>query len=150
MTGSDSVHAMHSTDFSASPALLAAALGGLLCIASTACSGAQSSSTSSPTDAGTTASTGPTGGGDSPYPSFECDAGVASDPAITSTAVGAVSQDDFTAQCDAKGGVFEVQPHCGGSNNCRGMSYDSKTQTLTEHSCRATNTCAGFSCVMCD
>jgi hypothetical protein len=61
-----------------------------------------------------------------------------------------MTQDVFTSQCNARHGLFEVQPHCGGSNACRGMSYDSETKTLTEHSCRATNTCAGFSCVICD
>jgi hypothetical protein len=30
------------------------------------------------------------------------------------------------------------------------MSYDTETQTLLQHTCRATNTCAGFSCVICD
>ncbi|MGH7282245.1 MAG: hypothetical protein ACRELY_12015, partial [Polyangiaceae bacterium] len=85
-----------------------------------------------------------------PYPSFECDGGVATDPGVTSSVVGAVTQDDFTAQCNAKNGVFEIQPHCGGSNNCRGFSYDSETQTLSEHSCRATNSCGGYSCIVCD
>lgn len=144
---------MSSANFSASDALVAAALSGLLCVASAGCSSPQTSSEKNDGGAaGSTADSGATvsSGGDSPYPSFECDAGVSPDPAITTTTVGVVTQDDFTAQCNAKGGTFEVQPHCGGSNNCRGMSYDSNTETLTEHSCRATNTCAGFSCVVCD
>ena len=55
--------------------------------------------------------------------------------------------EQFTALCDSMNGIFEIQPHCGGSNACRGMSYDTGTQTLTEHTCRGTNTCAGYSCV---
>jgi len=61
-----------------------------------------------------------------------------------------MTHDQFTAQCEAQAGIVEVQPHCGGSNSCRGMSYDVDTQTLAEHTCRATNTCAGYNCVICD
>jgi hypothetical protein len=120
----------------ASQALLAAALGGLLCVASSACS----SSSSAPV---TTQ--------DTPIPATACTSGVIAHPSATSiTAVDDVTQDSFKSQCDAKNGIFETQPECGGSNACRGMSYDSKTTTLMEHTCQATNTCAGYSCVVCD
>lgn len=117
----------------ASQALLSAALGGLLCIASAGC---------------TPVGAGPTG--DTPMPATECDGGVSPDPSVTSTTSVVLTLDQFTSQCDAKNGVVEIQPHCGGSNACRGMSYDANTQTLTEHTCRSTNTCAGYSCVVCD
>lgn len=54
----------------------------------------------------------------------------------------------FTQMCDDRGGTVEINPHCGGSNSCKGMSYDEGTQTLTEHTCKATNTCAGYSCII--
>ena len=138
----------------ASQALLSAALGGLLsvaCMATVACStGSSGSGASSDTVSGADGSTGVTTNGDTPIPDTTCDGGVSPNPTITSTTVGAVTLAQFTAQCDAKHGIFETQPHCGGSNSCRGMSYDSNTQTLTQHSCRATNTCAGYSCIVCD
>jgi hypothetical protein len=88
---------------------------------------------------------------DTPVPATECDGGVAADPQITSSMVVAnMTLDQFTAECTALSGLLEIQPHCGGSNACRGMSYDSETQTVIQHSCRATNSCAGFSCVVCD
>jgi len=58
--------------------------------------------------------------------------------------------DTFTSQCGAENGVVEIQPHCGGSNACRGMSYDTELQLLVVHTCRAMNSCAGYSCVVCD
>lgn len=114
------------------------------------------------TDAG--APVGEDGGGDAdadadastvadartPVAHTSCDGGVLPDAGITSTTHGPVTLDEFTALCDAKQGIVEIEPHCGGSNGCRGMSYDSTTQTLTEHTCRGTNTCAGYSCVVCD
>lgn len=54
----------------------------------------------------------------------------------------------FTAECDTRGGTVEVHSHCGGMNSCKGMSYDEGTQTLTEHTCKGLNTCAGYSCVV--
>lgn len=84
-----------------------------------------------------------------PVPATKCASGRVSNPAVTSTVVGALTQDEFASRCTARNGIFEIQPLCGGSNSCRGMSYDSGSQTLTEHSCQATNTCAGYSCVVC-
>ena len=116
---------------SPSRALLSAALGALLWGAAPACAGSPGTS-----------------GGDA---AFACDGGVSSNPSVTASSVVAdLTLDRFTAQCDARSGVVELQPHCGGLNNCRGMSYDTGTQTLTEHTCRATNTCAGYTCVICD
>jgi hypothetical protein len=54
----------------------------------------------------------------------------------------------FTQVCDARHGTIELHSHCGGMNSCKGMSYDTATQILTEHTCRALNTCAGYSCVV--
>jgi hypothetical protein len=101
-------------------------------------------------DSDASGSTVPTTNGDTPIPDTACDGGVSPDPTITSSTVGVVTLDQFTSQCNAVNGILETQPHCGGSNACRGMSYDSNTQTLTEHTCRATNSCAGYSCVVCD
>ena len=84
-----------------------------------------------------------------PIPATKCASGRVPNPAVTSTVVGALTQDEFASRCAAQNGIFEIQPLCGGSNSCRGMSYDAGSQTLTEHSCQATNTCAGYSCVVC-
>jgi hypothetical protein len=84
-----------------------------------------------------------------PIPATKCASGQVPNPAVTSTAVGALTQDEFAMRCAAQNGIFEIQPLCGGSNSCRGMSYDAGSETLTEHSCQATNTCAGYSCVVC-
>jgi hypothetical protein len=139
---------------SATQALLAAALGGFLSAAA-ACGGMASPNS---TDSSSQVSSNDVGVGDSavtptnphtPIPATKCASGQVPNPAVTSTVVGAVTQDMFAAQCAAQNGIFEIQPLCSGSNSCRGMSYDSGTQTLTEHSCQATNTCAGFSCVVC-
>lgn len=131
------------TGSGASQALLSAALGGLLSLASVACgsSGASASAAAASTE---------TTNGDTPIPATACDGGVSPDPTVTSTAAGALTLGQFTSQCNTLNGIVEIQPHCGGSNACRGMSYDTETQTLSEHTCRATNTCAGYSCVVCD
>lgn len=84
-----------------------------------------------------------------PIPATKCASGQVPQPAVTSSVVGALTQDEFASRCASLNGIFEIQPLCGGSNSCRGMSYDSGSQTLTEHSCQATNTCAGYSCVVC-
>ncbi len=54
----------------------------------------------------------------------------------------------FTAMCDRVGGFVEVHPHCGGANSCGGFSYDSDSNTFTEHTCAGLNTCTGYSCVI--
>jgi hypothetical protein len=59
-----------------------------------------------------------------------------------------LSLEDFTMDCDDRGGVVELHAHCGGVNTCRGFSYDDSIQVLTEHTCRGLNTCSGFSCVI--
>jgi len=128
---------------SASRALLSAALGGLLCASVSTCTNKapESTSDSGPdTPIGLDASAAPT-----------CDSGIPDAAVVTSsTIVPSMTLDSFTSQCQALNGAVEIQPHCGGSNSCRGMSYDTETQTLLQHTCRATNTCAGFSCVICD
>lgn len=66
------------------------------------------------------------------------------------TAVSTVASLDantFDAQCAEQAGVLQFHAHCGGFNLCRGESYDSATQELSEHTCRGLNTCAGMSCV---
>jgi hypothetical protein len=54
----------------------------------------------------------------------------------------------FTALCNARSGVVEIHPHCGGANTCKGMSYDDATHEFTEHTCMGLNTCSGYSCVV--
>jgi hypothetical protein len=107
----------------ASANLLSAALAGLLCL--TGCSK------------------------DEPDPGAE---NVAGDPAhITSSKnVGVMTEAQFTALCDERGGTVEVMPHCGGFATAKGFSYDSTTEELSEHTCRGANTCAGWNCVVPD
>src|SRR5215470_298434 len=66
----------------------------------------------------------------------------------SSSVVSDMTLEKFTAQCDERGGKVEIEPHCGGLNSCKGMSYDTETQVLTEHTCKAMNTCAGYSCII--
>lgn len=107
-----------------SRALLSAAIGGLLSVGGLAC---DSSSGSSPTG-------------------LDPDGGT---PHITSSSLVAdMTVERFTADCDARSGTVELHSHCGGLNSCQGFSYDTGTQVLTEHTCRALNTCAGYSCVV--
>jgi hypothetical protein len=101
--------------------LLGAALAGLLCLASAGCSS-----------------------DDEPGKG-------AADPEITSSEiVAAMTVEDFTARCDARGGTVEVMPHCGGFATAKGFSYDSTTQELSEHTCMGANTCAGWNCAIVD
>lgn len=80
----------------------------------------------------------------------DCDFGDAMEAGvITLSETKDVTLEEFTADCDAVGGSIEIHPHCGGSNTCKGMSYDTGTKVYTEHSCKGLNTCAGFSCVLC-
>lgn len=72
-------------------------------------------------------------------------------PHITSSeAVGVLSEADFKALCDARGGTVELMPHCGGFATAKGFSYDNGTQLLSEHTCAAANTCGGWNCVLTD
>ena len=118
---------LHDSESTASQALLTAALGGLLCLVA-ACGDSVEAA-------------GPDG----------CAEGVVDTPQITASEVVAdLSLETFTAECNERKGTVEVHPHCGGVNGCRGISYDSDTDTRTEHSCRGANTCTGFSCIVCD
>jgi hypothetical protein len=67
----------------------------------------------------------------------------------SSEVVATMTLEQFTLDCEARGGVLELHPHCGGFNSCKGMSYDTGSLVLTEHTCRALNTCGGFSCIVC-
>jgi hypothetical protein len=69
---------------------------------------------------------------------------------VTMTTSGLITEADFHAMCDQAGGIFEIQPVCGGSNACRGFAYDAGPQILTQHTCQHTNSCAGYNCVVCD
>jgi hypothetical protein len=69
--------------------------------------------------------------------------------AITSSVTTSdMTLEKFTTECDAMGGQIETHPSCHGQNTCKGMSYDTGTLVLTEHTCMALNTCSGYSCVV--
>lgn len=68
---------------------------------------------------------------------------------VTSTEIVAdLSLEDFTEMCEEAGGDIEIHPSCGGAVSGPGLSYDSDTDELTEHTCASINTCTGFSCVV--
>jgi hypothetical protein len=73
----------------------------------------------------------------------------AAEPAhITSSRVVAgLTAGQFQAMCDARGGTVEALAHCGGLASARGFAYDTGTETLSEHTCKGANTCAGWNCV---
>jgi hypothetical protein len=73
----------------------------------------------------------------------------ASDGVITSSTTDpSMTLEQFTKSCDARHGAVEIHSHCGGENSCKGMSYDTGNQVLTEHTCKGLNTCTGYSCVV--
>jgi hypothetical protein len=55
---------------------------------------------------------------------------------------------DLNKKCDELGGVIQQHSTCAGSNSCKGLSYNSGSLELTEHSCKGLNTCGGLSCVV--
>ena len=121
-----------------SHALLGAAIAGLVCVGTVACS-SHASNADDGTGTGTVSS-----------PEFECPTGVYAEAGVTQgSVVPGLTLDTFTAECSDAGGVVEIQPHCGGLNLCRGMSYDTGNSVFTVHTCRATNTCAGYTCFVC-
>lgn len=66
----------------------------------------------------------------------------------SSTVDDAMTLEKFTAECTSRNGTLEIHSHCGGANSCSGMSYDTGTHVLTEHTCSGLNTCAGYSCIV--
>lgn len=54
----------------------------------------------------------------------------------------------FSTDCAARGGLVQTHATCAGNNACRGMSFNKWSKELTEHSCRALNSCGGASCVV--
>src|SRR5436190_2106073 len=129
--------------FSPAPsrALASAALAGLLCAATSACE-------STKVDDGTQGASGPTccagGAGRTPSDAAVLSTGVADGgsnvppphdaavfcpmdgaaPVVTcTTIVTGMTKEKFTADCDARHGVVEIPPHCGGFNTCMGFSW---------------------------
>jgi hypothetical protein len=54
----------------------------------------------------------------------------------------------FTDLCNQQSGVVELICHCAGANSCKGFSYDEWTDSVSEHTCKQVNTCAGYNCVI--
>jgi hypothetical protein len=70
------------------------------------------------------------------------------DGITSSELIEGMTEADFTERCDARGGMVEVIPHCGGLNTCKGFSYDITTSLLSEHTCAKAATCTGWNCVI--
>jgi len=131
------------TALSSNHSLLGAALAGLLCLAPAGCSSSDDGASGN-SQAGATAAAGSTAAADA-------GADPNTPPHITSSeAVGVLSEADFKALCDARGGTVELMPHCGGFATAKGFSYDNGTQLLSEHTCAGANTCGGWNCVLTD
>lgn len=64
---------------------------------------------------------------------------------ISTTKDETVTLASFKVTCDARGGLVQTHASCAGSNTCAGVSFNEGT--LTEHTCKAMNGCAGMSCV---
>lgn len=150
-----------------SPGLLAAALGGLLCLS--ACGSDENAVQPGQGDAATEGQqpdasavfgdAGDASGGEDAATGQPADASSGDNPAdaeaaeptphITLSRVDAsITEESFRKQCEELSGKIELHPSCGGKNSCRGMSYDLDTHVYTEHTCKALNTCRGFSCVL--
>lgn len=72
-------------------------------------------------------------------------------PHVTSSKdAGVLTEEQFKALCDERGGTVEVMPHCGGFATAKGFSYDNVTMLLSEHTCHGANTCGGWNCVIAD
>lgn len=111
----------------------------------------ETSSSGDPGDAGHVDASLADAAADAGPVTLACADGVDPAPHVTaSTTVPDLTLDAFTAECDQRGGVVAIEPHCGGSNACRGFFYDTATHVRTEHTCRGTNTCAGYSCIDCE
>lgn len=126
---------MDFSDSTASQALLAAALGGLLCL--NACKNDDSDD------------------GDDPGAQTQgltCQDGIDPSPHITKEEPNTPDpgEEAFRAECAQRGGAFEIMIHCGGLASGRGFAYDRTIETRSEHTCRGANTCAGYNCVVCD
>jgi hypothetical protein len=82
-----------------------------------------------------------------------CDDGNSSDGTgkiLSSSVRPDLTLEEFTEECDDQQGEVELHAHCGGVNSCKGFSYDDETFVFTVHSCKALNTCSGYSCVVPD
>lgn len=66
---------------------------------------------------------------------------------ISSRIDSTITAKNFESSCDSAGGIVEIHASCGGTNSCKGLSYNKWSHKLTEHSCKAANTCGGFTCV---
>lgn len=74
--------------------------------------------------------------------------------ALDSDEDGSISLEEFAAGCaesaqllgDSRPGIVQFHASCAGNNSCRGMVLQSWGE-LYEHSCKASNYCAGWSCV---
>lgn len=132
--------------------LLACAISGLL----TGCGGGEGASpdaslpgcvdaagdvTAEPRGDGGTADASPDAG-----PS-DVAAGDAGPVVLSSRRDPALSFRAFLADCTRRGGFVQTHATCSGNNACRGVSYNRFDRSVTEHTCRAMNTCAGMSCV---
>jgi hypothetical protein len=55
---------------------------------------------------------------------------------------------DFSQECLERDGLMQTHATCAGNNACQGFHFNKFSKMLTEHTCRAFNSCGGISCVI--
>ena len=83
-------------------------------------------------------------------PDMPADASMPQGKVTSTTVEPEMTLDMFKAECTDQHGKIEMHAHCGGMNSCKGFSYDTSSHVFSEHTCKALNTCSGFSCVTAD
>jgi hypothetical protein len=53
----------------------------------------------------------------------------------------------YVADCQKSGGLVEMHAVCGGTNSCKGTSFNKWSFKIHEHTCKGVNTCGGASCL---
>ena len=123
---------------SPSTSLLSAAVAGLLGVAVPGCVSSEGSAGQEPHTCLPSADAGTVDAGEPPE----------SGPVVTGTSTDeSMTFGRFSAECTTRGGFVQTHATCFGNNSCRGVSYNRSDHILTEHTCKAMNTCGGFSCV---
>lgn len=142
-SGSSLDNAVTEPEKRASNPLVAAALAGLLGVGmATACGSDGNGNVDS---SGNTGGRNSAGGSSSSGGESNADSGPEIYSRVLSTTPIAI--EDFSETCRERGGFVTTHAYCAGSNLCKGLSYADDGTTLTDHSCKAMNSCAGFSCV---
>jgi Cytochrome C oxidase, cbb3-type, subunit III len=139
----------------ASVAMLSAALAGLALAAAPACDGDEGGAQAPRAGAagagqggGAGAPQAGGGAGGAPTAGAGGEAGGPTGPQVISTREDpSMTYERFSDECRQRGGLVQMHAVCSGNNACKGVSFNKYDSVLTEHTCKAMNTCGGMSCV---